>query len=72
VRGIIQRVQGQGKTVFGSSHERGEVESVCGSVAILHKGQVQVEGRVADLVGEHQCDLEQIFLKVVGYQPSIP
>jgi ABC-type Na+ transport system ATPase subunit NatA len=55
--------------VFFSSHELGEVETVCNRVAILHKGQVQVEGQVTDLVAEYQCDLEQIFLKVVGYQP---
>ena len=70
VREIIQRLQNEGKTVFFSSHELGEVETVCNRVAILHKGRVQEEGQVSDLVGKYQCDLEQIFLKVVGYQPS--
>jgi len=69
VREIIQRLQEQGKTVFFSSHELGEVETVCNRVAILHRGQVQVEGQVKDLLAQYQCDLEQIFLKVVGYQP---
>lgn len=70
VREIIQRLQDRGKTVFFSSHELGEVETVCSRVAILHQGQVQEEGRVSDLVGKYHCDLEQIFLKVVGYEPS--
>ena len=70
VREIIQRLQQEGKTVFFSSHELGEVETVCDRVAILHKGQVQEQGKVADLVAKYQCDLEQIFLKVVGYQPT--
>ena len=70
VREIIQRLQEQGKTVFFSSHELGEVETVCNRVAILHQGKVQEEGHVSDLLAKYNCDLEQIFLKVVGYQPS--
>jgi len=68
VREIIQRLKNEGKTVFFSSHELGEVETVCDRVAILHEGELKVEGRVSDLVKEYQCNLEQVFLKVVGYQ----
>ncbi len=67
VREIIQRLRSEGKTVFFSSHELGEVETVCDRVAILNKGKLLVEGRVSDLVDEHQCNLEQVFLKVIGY-----
>jgi ABC-2 type transport system ATP-binding protein len=67
VREIIQRLKNEGKTVFFSSHELGEVETVCDRVAILHQGQLKVEGRVADLARQHQCNLEQLFLKVIGY-----
>src|SRR5260370_406369 len=49
VREIIQRLKEQGKTVFFSSHELGEVETVCDRVAILHEGQVKSEGSVSDL-----------------------
>lgn len=68
VREIIQRLKDEGKTVFFSSHELGEVETVCDRVAIVHQGELKVEGRVSDLVKEHQCDLEKVFLKIVGYQ----
>lgn len=69
VREIIQRLKNEGKTVFFSSHEMGEVETVCDRVAILHQGELKAEGRVADLVATHQADnLEQVFLKIVGYQ----
>ena len=67
VREIIQRLKEQGKTVFFSSHELGEVETVCDRVAILHEGRLRVEGRVSDLVQEYQCNLEQIFLKIIGH-----
>jgi len=68
VREIIQRLKNEGKTVFFSSHELGEVETVCDRVAIINQGQLKVEGRVADLVEEHQANLEMIFLKIIGYQ----
>ena len=68
VREIIQRLREAGKTVFFSSHELGEVETVCDRVAILHEGELKAEGRVKDLVAQHQCNLEQVFLRVVGFQ----
>ena len=70
VREIIQRLKNEGKTVFFSSHELGEVETVCDRVAIIHQGELKVEGRVAELIEEHQTNLEQIFLKIIGYQPE--
>ena len=71
VREIIQRLKNEGKTVFFSSHELGEVETICDRVAILHQGELKVEGRVTELVSQYQCNLEQLFLKVVGYQPQL-
>src|SRR2546426_10980436 len=72
VREIIQRLKDEGKTVFFSSHELGEVETVCDRVAIIHDGELKVEGRVADLIEKHQTNLEQIFLKIIGYQQEQP
>src|SRR5438874_8741148 len=73
VREIIQRLKREGKTVFFSSHELGEVETVCDRVAILHQGELKASGRVSDLAKQHQCNLEQLFLKVIGYQhPGSP
>ena len=70
VRDIIKRLKNEGKTVFFSSHELGEVETVCDRVAIMHEGELKVAGRVDDLAEQHQCNLEQLFLKIVGYQPE--
>lgn len=68
VREIIQRLKNEGKTVFFSSHELGEVETVCDRVGILFQGKLRMEGRVEELLARHQCNLEQIFLKIIGYQ----
>jgi ABC-2 type transport system ATP-binding protein len=70
VREIIQRLKSEGKTIFFSSHELGEVETVCDRIAIINGGELKVAAPVADLVKEHQMDLERIFLKMIGYQPQ--
>ena len=67
VREIIQRLKSEGKTVLFSSHELGEVETVCDRIAIIHQGELRMVGRVADLVEEHQMDIERIFLKIIGF-----
>ena len=69
VRDIIKRLKNEGKTVFFSSHELGEVETICDRVAIMHQGELKAEGRVGDLAAQHQCNLEKLFLKIIGYQP---
>ena len=71
VREIIQRLKNEGKTVFFSSHELGEVETVCDRVAILHQGELKAEGRVSELLRHYQQNnLEQVFLKIIGYHES--
>jgi len=70
VREIIQRLKNEGKTVFFSSHELGEVETICDRVAILYQGELKREGRVSDIVKEYQCDLEQAFLRIIGHAPQ--
>jgi ABC-2 type transport system ATP-binding protein len=71
VREIIQRLKDAGKTVFFSSHELGEVETVCDRVAILHQGELKREGRVDDITREFNCDLEQAFLRIIGHLPDV-
>src|SRR5260221_7105698 len=58
VREIIQRLKDEGKTVFFSSHELGEAETVCDRVGIINQGELKVEGRVAELVQQHQVGKE--------------
>jgi ABC-2 type transport system ATP-binding protein len=69
VREIIQRVKNEGKTVFFSSHELGEVETVCDRVAIIQQGELRAAGTVAEISAGH-ANLEKAFLKIVGLQPN--
>ena len=68
VREIIQCLKQEGKTVFFSSHELGEVETVCDRVAIMSNGELKTEGRVAELVDRHKTNLEQIFLDLIDHK----
>jgi ABC-2 type transport system ATP-binding protein len=67
VRDIIQRLKNEGKTVFFSSHEMGEVETVCDRVAIVSNGDLKAAGSVQEIMGKH-ATLEKAFLNIIGYQ----
>ena len=67
VRDIIQRLKNEGKTVFFSSHEMGEVETICDRVAIVASGELKAVGRVEQVMQGHP-NLEKAFLNIIGYQ----
>lgn len=67
VREIIQRLKNEGKTVFFSSHEMGEVETVCDRVAILHQGELKAAGTVGSILAKTETNLEQAFLRIIGF-----
>jgi len=68
VRQIMQELREEGKTVFFSSHELGEVETVCDRVGILHEGELKALGSVSDLRMEGEDSLEQAFLRIIGFR----
>jgi ABC-2 type transport system ATP-binding protein len=49
IRGILQSLKDEGKTIFLNSHLLSEVELLCDHVAILQKGEVIREGDIASL-----------------------
>ena len=49
IRDLLVELQAEGTTVFLNSHLLGEVERVCGRVAILKGGRLLRQGRVDDL-----------------------
>ncbi len=68
VRQIIQRLKGEGKTVFFSSHELGEVETVCDRVGIIHQGELKVVGPISEIRQPRHANLEQAFLEIIGFE----
>jgi ABC-2 type transport system ATP-binding protein len=52
IRELMEKLKGQGKTIFVNSHLLSEVELICDRVAILQQGQVIREGTVESLTSE--------------------
>ena len=63
IRGLLERLKAEGKTIFINSHLLGEVELICDRVAILERGQMIREGGVDDLT-------RQRGLFVLGLAPG--
>ena len=49
IRGMLELTENEGWTVFVSSHDIAEVERMADRVAILHRGQLQLEESAEDL-----------------------
>lgn len=49
---LLQTLKGQGLTIFFSSHHLAEIEKVCDSVAILHRGTLRAHGTLDQLLGD--------------------
>lgn len=51
---LLRELRDQGLTIFFSSHHLLEIEKICDSVAILHKGEVKAFGTLDEVLGEEQ------------------
>jgi len=49
IRELMEKLKGEGKTVFVNSHLLGELELVCDRVAILERGEVVRTGTIGEL-----------------------
>jgi ABC-2 type transport system ATP-binding protein len=68
LKALLRSLQREGMTIFFSSHNLTEIQDLCTHLAILHGGVLQVSALVADLLVQHrETNLENVFLKVVGY-----
>lgn len=50
IRDLILRFRDEGKTCFISSHELSDVERICDRVAIIHRGRIEKQGKLDDLL----------------------
>lgn len=49
IRGILQELRDQGKTVIMSSHEMSQVQAMCDRIVLIHRGKVVLEGAVSEV-----------------------
>ncbi len=68
-RAVLQKIaelRDLGKTIIFSTHSMHEVEKLCSRVAIIHKGNVQADGKPDELLGLYdQPNLEELFFHLV-------
>lgn len=64
IRRIIADLRQRGKTIFFSSHELSEVETVCDHVIILNRGRILAEGPIDSLASPGES-LEKYFIRIV-------
>jgi ABC-2 type transport system ATP-binding protein len=56
----------QGRTIFFTSHSLADVEEICDSMAVIHRGRLRFAGTPAQLRHQHDADsLEQAFLACI-------
>jgi sodium transport system ATP-binding protein len=69
-RNIIRFVldcRARGKTVIYSTHVMSEVEKICDTIGIIHRGRMVAEGPLAALQERYrERDMEEIFIRAVG------
>ena len=64
LRGFIKSQAEKGTTVFVSSHQLAELETIVDDVIIINKGKVVAAGSVAEVTGGEP--LEEAFLRLTG------
>lgn len=69
VRLILEALKKDGVTILLNSHLLSEVERVCDSALIIHKGCLLVKGAIATLVQQGET-LEDLFVRLVKAGPS--
>jgi ABC-type multidrug transport system ATPase subunit len=62
---LLESLKRRGMTLLLSSHLLSEVERICDTAAILHKGSLRVKDSLAAIVKENGT-LEDVFVRVVS------
>ncbi len=65
---IMRSLREEGKTIFLNSHLLSDVQSIADHLALLHEGNIIVQGRTEDLLQKE--NLEEFFYRAVGGKSS--
>ncbi|MDY9917838.1 MAG: ABC transporter ATP-binding protein [Proteiniphilum sp.] len=57
VKREMLRLKDEGKTIILSTHNMESVEELCDNIALIHKSQVVLQGKVFDIRKEHRPDI---------------
>ncbi|MHB8635577.1 MAG: ABC transporter ATP-binding protein [Fimbriimonadaceae bacterium] len=63
----LRELNGNGMTIFLTTHFMDEAATLCQNLAIMDKGQIVTEGTVGGLLAKHSAKtLEEVFLSTTG------
>lgn len=63
---LLKNLNEQGRTIFFSSHNLFQVQSICHRIGVIHQGKIRFMGRIEDFLTKHKSkSLEQAFLEEV-------
>lgn len=65
LRRVLLDLKRRGRTIFFSSHELTEVESLCDRVIMIHRGKIVCDDRIRDLMARADRGLENHFIDVI-------
>ncbi len=68
MRAILQGLRAAGKTIFINSHLLQELELICDRVAILDRGKVLHQGRIAEITARTIADVQ---IMLVGQESAV-
>jgi ABC-2 type transport system ATP-binding protein len=72
LKALLKDIRSQGRTVFFTSHALADVEELCDSMAVIHRGELRFTGTPAELRSRHHsASLEEAFLACIE-QPGAP
>lgn len=57
IRRLLRRLSDEGVTVFVSSHQLAEIETICDHLVMIHQGRIVFQGKVDDLLAAQHSDL---------------
>ena len=68
---LIRQLQGQGSTIFLTTHNMEEASNLCNRVVLLHKGSIVEHGTPKNICERYNAvktmlDLESVFIKLTG------
>ena len=66
------RLKDEGKTIILSTHNMESVEELCDNIALIHKSQVVLQGKVFDIRREHRTNIFRFRLRADDFQLEHP
>ncbi len=63
IKNEMLRLKAEGKTIILSTHNMESVEALCDNIALIHRSQVVLQGKVYDIRREHRTNIFRFRLR---------